>query len=247
MDNYLLLEIGIFFLSGFVHGVVGFGFPMVATPLLSLFLTLKESVLYTLFPTMIVNANVIKKSGTFKSIWKEYKLLILSVLLGSFIGTNFLIIFYDDSYRLLLALVILLYLNTSYIKLSLYEIIQSNPKKMMFFFGFISGIVSGLVNIMIPVLIIYILESKIEKNKSIAVMNFCFFISKSIQIVIFGAYGSFSFEFLALMIPIVIFSLFGLFMGTKIRNRVDENMYKKILRFSLWVLAFYLFTDYFLK
>ncbi|WP_024954825.1 sulfite exporter TauE/SafE family protein [Sulfurospirillum arcachonense] len=247
MENLVLFEIIVFFGAGLAHGILGFGFPMVATPLLSIFLTLKESVLYTLFPTMIVNANVIKKSGNFREVWQEYWLLILFVLIGSFIGTNFLIVFYNDAYTLILASVILLYLNTGHMKFSLYESIQKNPKLLMISFGFFSGIVSGLVNIMIPVLIIYIIESKIPKEKSIIVMNFCFFISKAIQIVIFGIYGSFSSKFLLLMIPIVTISLIGLFLGLKIRAKLDENLYAKILRLSLWILSCYLIIKFFIK
>lgn len=246
-EGLILVELIIFFGSGLAHGILGFGFPMVATPFLSTFMSVKESVLHTLFPTMSVNANVLKKSGKFKAIFYEYKYLIISVLVGSFLGTNFLIIFYTDMYVLLLAFVILLYLNTSKINLSLHETIQTYPKAMMLFFGFTSGIVSGLVNIMIPVLIIYILEAKIEKEKALVVMNSCFFASKALQILIFGSYGSFSMSFLVLMIPVVLFSLFGLFLGTKIRHRVDEELYKKILRLSLWGLALYLIANYFLK
>lgn len=104
---------------------------------------------------------------------------------------------------------------------------------------------SGLVNIMIPVLIIYILESKIPKEKALVVMNGCFFASKALQILIFGSYGSFSFSFLLLMIPVVGFSLLGLFIGSKLRDRLDEKLYAKLLRASLWGLAFYLSVRYF--
>lgn len=245
MDNLALLEIFIFFFSGFVHGILGFGFPMVATPLLSLFLTIKESVLLTLFPTMFVNAKVVKKSGKFKEIFFEYKYLIISVLIGSFVGTNFLILFYSKSYTLLLAFVIFLYLNTKKIKFSLYEQIQSYPKSIMVVFGLISGIVSGLVNIMIPVLIIYILESKLPKNKALIVMNGCFLASKMLQVLIFGFHGSFSVSFLIFMFPVVAISLIGLFLGSKIREKVNEEIYVKILRLSLWGLASYLCVKYF--
>lgn len=245
MDNLLLLEILIFFFSGLVHGVLGFGFPMVGTPLLSLFLPLKQSVLLTLFPTMFVNFRVIKSSGRFKEIVFEYKYLIISVLIGSFIGTNLLILFDTPLYTLLLALVILLYLGNKRINFSLYEIIQTHPKTMMIFFGLMSGVVSGLVNIMIPVLIIYILESKIPKEKALIVMNGCFFASKTLQILIFGFHGSFSFPFLLFMIPVVIFSLIGLFLGSKLRQKVDEKLYTKILRLSLLLLACYLIVKYF--
>lgn len=62
VDEYLtFFELIIFFGAGLAHGILGFGFPMVATPLLSTFMSVKESVLHTLFPTMSVNANVLKK------------------------------------------------------------------------------------------------------------------------------------------------------------------------------------------
>lgn len=245
MDSIVFFEVLIFFFSGFVHGILGFGFPMVATPLLSIFLTVKESVLLTLFPTMFVNAKVLKSSGSFKDIFFEYKYLIISILVGSFLGTNFLILFYSNIYTLLLAFVILLYLNNKKINFSLYDTIVAYPKLMMMTFGFISGIVSGLVNIMIPILIIYVLESKIPKEKALIVMNGCFFASKTLQVLIFGFHGSFSFSFLLFMIPVVFFSILGLILGSKLRDKVNEKLYTQLLRLSLWGLAFYLIIKYF--
>jgi len=245
MDNILLFQLLIFLLSGFIHGLLGFGFPMIATPLLSMFLSVKEAVLLTLFPTIVANTHVIKKGGNFKKIWHEYKLLIIFVIIGSFIGTNFLITFNSEYYKLLLSFVILLYLNRDYMNLSLEEVMLKHPKKMMILFGFLSGIVSGLVNIMIPILVIYILESKIVKEKSFTLMNFCFFSSKLTQIFIFGFNGDFSLDFSFVLLPIILISLLGLFIGDKIRKYIDENLYKKILVILLWLLAINLILDTF--
>ena len=245
MDNLLLIQFGIFLLSGFVHGLIGFGFPMVATPLLSTFMSVKEAVLLTLFPTMASNAQVIKKAGNFKDIWQEYWLLIIFVVIGSFIGTNFLIVFNSSYYKLILALVILLYLNKKYMKISLEETILNNPKKMMIIFGLLSGIVSGLVNIMLPVLVIYVLEMKLLKQNSFTLMNFCFLSSKVTQIAIFGANGDLSFDFALYMIPVVVISIFGLLLGEKMRKFINEELYKKILIGLLWILSLYLVFDTF--
>ena len=245
MDNLLLIQFGIFLLSGFVHGLIGFGFPMVATPLLSTFMSVKEAVLLTLFPTMASNAQVIKKAGNFKDIWQEYWLLIIFVVIGSFIGTNFLIVFNSSYYKLILALVILLYLNKKYMKISLEETILNNPKKMMIIFGLLSRIVSGLVNIMLPVLVIYVLEMKLLKQNSFTLMNFCFLSSKVTQIAIFGANGDLSFDFALYMIPVVVISIFGLLLGEKMRKFIDEELYKKILIGLLWILSLYLVFDTF--
>ncbi|HIP29383.1 MAG TPA: sulfite exporter TauE/SafE family protein [Sulfurospirillum arcachonense] len=246
MDSILLFSLPIFLLSGFAHGLLGFGFPMVATPLLSVFLSVKEAVLLTLFPTLVANTRVIKKGGNFFDIWKEYKLLITFVVFGSFLGTNFLINYDTPYYKLLLAFVILLYLNRDYMKISLEKIFLKNPIIMMILFGFLSGIVSGLVNIMIPILVIYIIESKISKEKSFVLMNFCFFSSKLTQIIIFGTNGNFSLDFSYMMIPIIFISILGLILGEKIRKYIDEKLYKKILIWLLWLLSIYLILDTFL-
>ena len=64
-SEFLLFEVIIVLLAGFFHGVVGFGFPMIATPLFVLFLDLKQAVLYTLFPTLITNVVSLKKANSF--------------------------------------------------------------------------------------------------------------------------------------------------------------------------------------
>ena len=218
---------------------------MIATPLLSVFLSVKEAVLLTLFPTMVSNAQVIKKAGNFKNIWQEYKLLIIFVVIGSFLGTNFLISYNSSYYKLILALMILLYLNRDYMKISLEKMILKNPKKMMILFGLLSGVVSGLVNIMLPILIIYVLEMKLAKESSFTLMNFCFLASKVTQIFIFGIHGDFSLDFTIFMGPVIVISIFGLLLGEKMRNFIDENLYKKILIWLLWLLAIYLIFDTF--
>lgn len=243
MNDIFIYEALIVLLSGFIHSVVGFGFPMLATPLLSILVTVKEAVLLTLFPNIAINLNIIKRSSSFSILWSEYKLLIIPVVLGSFVGTNLLILFYSEYYKILLGLITLLYLNKRHINFSLHSTIQNHPKVMMLLFGSASGLIGGLVNVMLPLLIIYALESAIPKEKSFAIMNFCFFSSKLTQIIVFGFNGDLSVEFSLLAIPIVIMSLIGFYFGNKVRHKVNEELYRKILVFTLWMLSFYLIIN----
>ena len=245
MDEILLIQGLIILLSSFVHSILGFGFPLLATPLLSIFVTIKEAVLLTLFPNLVINSSIIKRTSSFSVLWQEYKLLVISLVLGSFLGTNLLIVFYSEYYKILLALITLLYLNKTHINLSLENTINNNPQLMMVMFGFISGVVGGLVNVMLPLLVIYVLESGVKKEKSFAIMNFCFFSSKLTQVIVFGLYGNFTLEFSFIIIPIILISLLGLFLGNKVRHKLNEAIYKKILLLTLWVLSFYLIFDSF--
>ncbi len=240
MDNYFLWEVAIVLLSGIVHGVVGFGFPMVATPLLATFMDLKRAVLYTLIPTLVVNSTSIKRNNSFTKIWKEHKVLILSVMAGSLVGTHILVAYYSDYYKLILAFVILMYLNKERFKISLAPYMEHYTFAITLALGFASGIVGGIVNIMIPVLLILILELKLEKKHAIGVMNLCFIANKSLQIIIFGYHGSFTTTNLWAILPLTLIAVVGFMMGSKIQDKIDEELYKKLLNITLWFLSLYL-------
>lgn len=247
MDSLLIIEAFIFFISGLTHGIIGFGFPMIATPALSLFLSVKDSVLMTLFPTLSLNMRVVIKSGFVVDLFKQYWMLLLSISIGCYIGTHLLVVYYTEFYKILLAFMTILYLKKEILKFSFKDKIEKYPKFNMILFGLISGIVSGLVNVMIPVIIIYILELGLKKENFVGLMNLCFFSSKMTQIVVFGSLGNFSLAFFYIIIPMIAISLLGLSIGSKFRDRLDEEFYVKVLRFTLWCLSFYLIVDYFIQ
>ena len=60
----LLLAISI---GGFVKGIISFGFPLVALPILSLVLPIKSAIFLLFFSLIIINAREIKVKN-----WKKY-------------------------------------------------------------------------------------------------------------------------------------------------------------------------------
>ena len=54
-------------LAGLVHGALGLGFPMVATPIVAVFLDVRTAILLTLLPTVTVNVASIISSANYKS------------------------------------------------------------------------------------------------------------------------------------------------------------------------------------
>ena len=46
---------GIALLAGFAHGLSGFGFPVISTPMVALFTDVRTAVMVTLFPNIVVN------------------------------------------------------------------------------------------------------------------------------------------------------------------------------------------------
>ena len=54
-----------YFLSALVQATIGFGFPMIATPLLAMVTDMKTAVIYVAIPTLVLNLSVLIIEGNF--------------------------------------------------------------------------------------------------------------------------------------------------------------------------------------
>ena len=162
-----------FFLAAFIHGSIGFGFPMVATPLLALFTDLQTAIVLTFIPTLLVNLISLISEGDVILAARRHLSLALYALLGSAAGTQILLSVNSTYFKGLLGIVILIYLLFEKTKLEL-SWIRVYPRLSKLIFGVSAGVVGGLTNVMGPVLIIYSLESKHSKSEIVQAANLCF-------------------------------------------------------------------------
>ena len=80
----------VFLLAAFIHGSIGFGFPMVATPLLALSTDIQTAIVLTLIPTLLVNLISIISEGNILVAARRHFPLALFAMLGSAVGTQIL-------------------------------------------------------------------------------------------------------------------------------------------------------------
>ena len=237
--DFLLIISLIIFISSLVHGSIGFGFPMIATPLLAMITDMKTAILYIAIPTLLINLISIYSEGNFLQAVKKFYPLALMGMIGSAIGTQILIYSSTDFFKLLLALSIFLYLFIQKFKIHMYWI-KKKKRLATVVFGLIAGLIGGLTNVMASILIIYSLESKHTKKEIIQSTNLSFLIGKIIQIVLFTIHGSFNEELLS----ISFFSLFvvaiAMFLGLKVKNKIPQEIYRKVVKVVLFVIASFL-------
>ena len=226
----------VFLLAAFIHGSIGFGFPMVTTPLLALSTDIQTAIVLTLIPTLLVNIiSIISERNILVAVRRHF-LLALLAMLGSAVGTQILLTVNSDIFKVLLGVVIIIYLLAGKIKLKL-SWIREHPKFSKFTFGLSAGIIGGLTNVMAPVLIIYSLESKYSKSDTVQASNLCFLLGKIIQIVLFIINGKFSLNEFSTSSAMFIVTSIALYGGIAVRNKIKGKAYQKILRFLLILLA----------
>lgn len=240
---YLYL-LGVMIFAGTVHGSLGIGFPMVATPLIAVFLDVRLAILMTLVPTVAVNvATIAGGTDQMRSI-KDYAPMFLGAIAGSIIGAWMLATMDPAPFRLALALLIMLYLFTGTRPSKYIEWLPHHNKAVMCGFGLASGISGGITNVMVAILIIYFLSQSMTRSKMLPIFNICFLIGKLTQLVILSFAGWVNPGLIYQSVLPAITALGGLWAGMKIGNHISRKIYRKMLHLLLVFLAIMLIGQF---
>ena len=237
--DFLIIFSIIIFLSSLVHGSIGFGFPMIATPLLAMVTDMKTAIVYIAIPTLLINLISIFSEGNFLQAVKRFYPLAIIAMIGSAIGTQILIYSGSELFKLILAFSIFLYLFIQKFKIQM-NWIREKKRLSMIVFGLSAGIIGGLTNVMASILIIYSLESKHSKKEIIQSTNLCFLFGKIIQIILFTRHGSFNQELLSVSFSSLIIVAIAMFAGLMIKNKIAQDIYRKVIKVVLFVIASFL-------
>ncbi|RXJ84435.1 sulfite exporter TauE/SafE family protein [Arcobacter cloacae] len=237
--EFLIIISFIIFVSALVHGTIGFGFPMLATPLLAMVTDIKTAILYIAIPTLFINLISIYSEGNFFEAVKKFYPLALMGMIGSAVGTQILIYSNSEFFKLLLAFSIFSYLFIQKFKIHI-TWIEKKKRLSIVVFGLLAGIVGGLTNVMGSILIIYSLESKHSKKDIIQSTNLCFLFGKIIQIILFTMHGSFNEELLIVSFSTLIVVVIAMIIGLNIKDKIPQEIYKKVIKLVLFLMASFL-------
>lgn len=240
-EFFLLLSLILSFAT-LIHGSVGFGFPMVATPLLAMFVGMKTAILYVAIPSVVINLISIYSEGNFLQAIRRFLPLALISMLGSAIGTQVLIYFDSEIFKLLLAASIVFYLLIDRFNLNS-TWVRESPVLSMIVFGLVAGIIGGLTNVMASILIIYSLESRHSKSEIIQSSNLCFLAGKIAQIVLFSLHGDFTKELIFTSSGSLVLVIGVMFIGLKIKALIPATTYRLAVKGLLFALSVLLVTQ----
>jgi uncharacterized membrane protein YfcA len=238
LDWPLIIAIlSIMLFAGLVHGTLGLGFPMVATPMLAVFFDVRTAILITLLPTVAVNLASIWNSRNSLDSVRRFSLLIGFVLPGSLVGAYILAIADPAPFRLALAGLIFLYLWTNISGRLPRQWLVANVMLAMALFGFSAGFAAGTTNVMVAILIVFFLSLEVPRISMVPVLNACFLVGKISQIVVLSLTGLVTFTLLYETLPLALAAVLALFIGQRIREKIAVEVYRRILHGLLVILA----------
>jgi len=219
------------------HGAIGFGFPLISTPLIALLIDVKTAVLITVLPNVAVNVVSILRGGNWRESLGKHWPMAIWVVIGTVLGTHFLLMAPPELLQVLLAAMILLFLVQAFIRHLDWEWLIRRRAVSGTAFGVLAGLFSGAVNVGGPPLLIYFMILELPPVALTQTLNLCFLASKLGQAATLSLAGPESLPLLTASLPLTGLAIASLLFGTQIQKRMSDAFYFKILRVTLAVFA----------
>ena len=232
---------GVLTVAAFVHGVFGFGFPMLATPLLALGMDLRAAIQLTLLPTIATNLGSIAGERARLEALRRFWPIPVFTFVGSVTGTQVLLTVDPEPFRLLLGLVLASYLLAERLPGVARE--RQVPRWGLALLGLGMGLLAGVVNIFGPVIIIFALSTRMPAALMVTAFNLSFVTSKSGQLIGFASRGALDTALVAHTLWLLPLVLAALWLGIQLRRRIRPADYRRLLRLGLWALVAALVWD----
>jgi len=232
-----LALLGATIFAAVAHGAIGFGFPLISTPLVALFTDVRTAVLATLVPNVVINIISITRGADWRQTLRTYWPVAAWVLVGTLVGTEVLAHSSPGALKVLLAALIVFYLLQSRKGPGVLPLLHRHPRTSAGFFGLLGGFFSGTVNVAVPPLLIYFTSLQLAPLVLTQAMNLSFLAGRSTQVVAMVSTGRMGLAWFLLGVPLSLVAVLALFAGFRLQRRFSPATFASLMRALLWSMA----------
>ena len=223
----LIVIIIIAFLAGIVKGIVGFALPMILITGLSIFIPIEQALASLILPTIFTNfiqSFTVSKSSFYKTII-DYKIFLFFSSIFLIISSQIYTLFSTELIMGLIGIILFAYTNSQILG---FELKFKNNNFLTVITGCLNGFLGGISGIWGPLTVSYLISLKIEKNEQIKVQGIMY--SFGSILLLFGHLysGIFNLYTFSLSLSLVPLSIVGLFIGSIIRNKINQTTFKTL-------------------
>ena len=223
-------------LSGYIQGLLGVGYPMLATPLLSLLMDLRTAIIVTVPTILLLTIYLVLRGGNLRQSIGRFWYMPVCMIGGGLIGAR--IFFAVDPEWLLLALgaALLLYVSLDWLGRARLMAGRRWLHPLAAVSATLAGLTEAAINIGAPFLLIWCLLMGLAPVTMIQVLNMCFVTGKLTQIGALTAGGIPAAAWLSAT-PLALVAALPFWAGIRMREGADVATYRRWLRNFLSLMA----------
>ena len=235
----IVLLAGLIVLIGhFIKGFSGFASALFAIPLLALFLDIRFVVpVFLLFD--LIGGAVMTVQNRRLIAWRSALLIFSGLAVGTAVGTYFLISFGNEELKRVFGIVIILFA----LKILIWDN-ESSKKEISRIWAPVSGFFGGCTGSMFglngPPLVFYLARQLRDKRIFRATLYGIFFVDACYRLILYSANKLITTEVVKFALYLIPFLLIGLFLGSRLHARINENVFKKAVALILVVTGAFL-------
>jgi uncharacterized membrane protein YfcA len=200
----------------------------VAVPLLATVLDLPTAIALMIVP--VLTSNVIqalqgkKKAATLRRFWPLLLTLIpCTVVAAQYVSTVDL-----HTGSLVLGVIVVLFSLSQLIRFR-FSISTTQERLLNPAIGIVAGLLGGLSNLFGPPLIMYLVALKLEKDDFVTTIGLLFIVASATLYTTLAFEGVVTFENATASLIAALPVMAGVFLGTRLRGRIDQRSFERVL------------------
>jgi hypothetical protein len=225
--------------AAFVKGSIGFGFPTLGTPLLSLLVDVKTAVLVLIVPNVVMDGLQFVRCGAPRATVRRMAPLVASGAVGMVAGTHLLAVLASRTVMLILGAFILLFVG-----LSVTRLVPRLPPRWEGWAspvaGFLAGVVGGVTSVPGTPLVVYFQALGLSKQEFVSAVAFTFVLYKLVQLAAVSWYGLMSGALLVGSLWLTVAALAGFAVGLRVQDRLAPPAFNRAVLVFLALLGAWL-------
>jgi uncharacterized protein len=226
-------------LAAFVKGAIGFGFPSLATPLLSLVVDVRTAVVVLILPNIVMDSIQFARRGAPLDTVRRFSTLLGAGAVGTMLGTRLLTLLSPRAATLTLGVFVLIFVTLNATGLA--PKVPSHWEAWLSpVAGFVAGLVGGVTNSPATPLVLYFHGIGLSKHAFISAVAFAFFFYKLVQLGAVSWYGLLPLPLLWVSIGLTCVGLLGFAVGLKLQDRLDQRTFNRTVLVFLGALGAWL-------
>jgi uncharacterized membrane protein YfcA len=225
--------------AAFIKGAIGFGFPSLATPLLSLVVDVKTAVVLLILPNIVMDGVQFARRGAPLATVRRFGGLLLAGGAGIVLGTRVLTLLSPRVASLILGLFVLIFVTLSATGLAP-KIPPHWEPWLSPLAGLVTGVIGGVTNSPATALVLYFQGIGLAKHDFISSIAFTFVFYKLVQLGAVTWYGLLPWSLLWASVALTVAALAGFAVGLRVQDRLDQRTFNGAVLVFLAVLGAWL-------
>jgi uncharacterized membrane protein YfcA len=222
--------------AAFVKGAIGFGFPTLGTPLLTLLIDVKTAFLVLIIPNIVMDGIQFVRRGAPRETVRRMASMVVFGAIGTVIGTRLLVALSSRTVMLILGGFILTFVVLNVTQLSPRLPAGWEPWASPVA-GFVAGVVGGITNVPGTPLVLYFYALGMSKHEFVSAVAFTFVLYKVVQLGAVTWYGLMTWTILGWSLLLTLAALVGFGLGLRVQDRLSPVMFNRAVLVFLAVLG----------